>query len=55
MLCELSNGLLLGSVKMNAILPWETSADIALHKNNFTVFEDLLKPTFASLGYELVC
>eukprot|EP00794_Sanderia_malayensis_P017017 gene17017-18731_t len=50
--CELQEGTLLGSVKMNNVLHWEKDADLTFLTADFDKFKDL-KNVFSAQGYSL--
>lgn len=54
LVCALANSTLLGAIKYNGLLPWQTNGEIALLVDDFEAFETKLKPAFAEKGYQLV-
>ena len=54
MLCQISDGTVLGAVKFNSALPWEIDADMEIDSTNHSTYLKMMVPKLKNYGYKVV-
>ena len=54
LVCETTDGTMLGTVKFEGSLPWEVDGDVEILKKDLPAFEEKIYPLLRKLNYKIV-